>query len=40
VALGTTVFSFKTSVPFKKGGEAYVSEENKQLMKEKNCLSL
>ena len=33
VALETTVFSFKISVPFEQWAEVYGSEENKQLKK-------
>ena len=40
VALETTVFSFKISVPFEQWAEVYDSEENKQLMKEQKIVCL
>jgi len=40
VALETTVFSFKISVPFEQWAEVYDSEENKQLMKEEKIVCL
>jgi hypothetical protein len=40
VALETTVFSFKISVPFEQWSAVYVSEENKQLMKEEKIVCL
>ena len=40
VALETTVFSFKISVPFEQWAAVYDSEENKQLMKEEKIVCL
>ena len=40
VALETTVFSFKISVPFEQWVVVYDSEENKQLMKEEKIVCL
>ena len=39
MALETTVFSFKISVPFEQWAAVYDSEENKQLMKKIVCLN-
>ena len=40
MALETTVFSFKISVPFEQWAAVYDSEENKQLMKEEKIVCL
>ena len=40
MALETTVFSFKNSVPFEQWAAIYDSKENKQLMKEKKIVCL
>ena len=40
MALETTVFSIKNSVPFEKWAAVYDSEENKQLMKEEKIACL
>jgi len=40
VALETTIFSFKISVPFELWAAVYNSEENKQLMKEETIVCL
>ena len=40
MALETTVFSFKISVPFEQWEDVYDSEENKQLMKEEKIVFL
>jgi len=40
VALETTLFSFKISVPFEQWATVYDSEENKQLMKEEKIVCL
>ncbi len=40
MALETTVFSFKISVPFEKWAAVYDSEENKQLMKNEKIVCL
>ena len=40
MALETTVFSFKISVPFEQWAAVYDSEENKQLMKEEKIICL
>ena len=40
MALETTVFSFKISVPFEQWAEVFDSEENKQLMKKEKIACL
>ena len=40
MALETTVFNFKISVPFEDWGGLYESEENKQLLKEEKIYCL
>ena len=40
MALETTIFSFKISVPFEQWAAVYYSEENKQLLKEEKILCL
>ena len=40
MALETTLFSFKISVPFEQWAAVYDSEENKQLMKEEKIVCL
>ena len=40
VALETTKFSFRISVPFEKWADVYDIKENKQLMKDKKIISL
>ena len=40
MALETTVFNFKISVPFEQWAAVYDSEENKQLMKEEKIICL
>ena len=40
MALETTIFSFKISVPFEQWAAVYDSEENKQLMKEEKIICL
>ena len=40
MALETTVFSFKISVPFEQWAAVYDSEENKQLMKDEKIVCL
>ena len=40
MTLETTLFSFKISVPFEQWTAVYVSEKNKQLMKEEKIVCL
>ena len=40
VAIETTIFSFKISVPFEKWAGVYDSEKNKQLMKDEKIVCL
>ncbi len=40
MALETTVFSFKISVPFEQWATVYDSKENKQIMKEEKIICL
>ena len=40
MAIETTIFSFKISVPFEKWAGVYDSEKNKQLMKDEKIVCL